>query len=193
MSAVLLASGGLDSTVVAALRRPEIHVHIQYGQRNAVMELAAAAAVADHYGAHLLVRTLGLDGGPSSLTGGPGRLSGADTIVPGRNLLLIATAAEIAETYGADTVLIGANAADHDTYPDCRPDFLAAADMAVRLGSGGRVCLDAPLRTITKVGIGALARDAKAPVGLTWSCYDLGPVPCRTCGACLTREEAACS
>lgn len=192
---VLLASGGLDSTVVAAMHPGALHLSVDYGQRHAVRELLAARNVARHYEAEQhrlripdLARHL-----PSALTGNSGALTGAPTVVPNRNAILIALAVGVAQAHGADTVLIGCNADDHADYPDCRPAFITATSEAARLATG--VHVRAPLTYMSKPQIGALARQLDVPVHLTWSCYaGLASGPCGDCGACQQRERAlACT
>ncbi len=187
---VLLASGGLDSTVLAAVHRGALHVSVNYGQRHAAREIPAAVEVARHYGAeHLILDLPGLGGYlPCSLTGAASGLVGAPTVVPNRNAILLALAVGIAAARGLEQVLIGCNANDHDTYPDCRPGFIRTASDLARTATG--VIVLAPLVHMTKRQIGHLARSFNVPTHLTWSCYAGGQAPCGTCGACRQREEA---
>lgn len=195
MTGVLLASGGLDSTLVAAMHDPDapdwpnIHLFVDYGQCHRDQEHRASTAVAKHYGAEHVCFSLPLSRfGGSSLTGGPGSLIGAETVVPGRNTALISVAISLAVARGAGIVFIGCNASDSEIYPDCRPEFLKCADEVANLGYGIRV--RAPLRDMSKTDIGRALYMGKAPVELTWSCYAGGAKPCGACGSCQTRKEA---
>lgn len=190
MTDVLLASGGLDSSLLAAMYPDTLHLSVDYGQDHR-RELAAAAAVAAHYGAEHLVMVAPF--GPlvrSAITGGPGHKVGTDTVVPARNSILLSLALAVAVDRGAESILIGANLDDSEHYLDCRPEFIVAFGRVAGLHG---VILRAPLLSSTKADIGRRARALGVPVELTWSCYLDGPAPCGACGACLTRKEAACS
>jgi 7-cyano-7-deazaguanine synthase len=211
--AVVLLSGGLDSSVTAALARDEgylLHaLTIDYGQRHRV-ELEAARRVAGHLGVpdH---RVVGVDLralGGSALTGGievpKGRLDGSAaagevpvTYVPARNAILLSLAVAHAEVVGAFDLFLGANVVDYSGYPDCRPTFLeafeGAANLATRAGTEGegRFRVRAPLLRMTKAEIVALGVKLGLDLSLTWSCYDPapGPAPCGGCDACVLRAR----
>lgn len=192
MTDVILSSGGLDSAVIAAVNPDAIHLHTYYGQRNAGMERLASGDVAAHYGAEWC--TVALTGfavlAPSTLTGQSGDLVGAPTVVPNRNAMLISLGVALALSRGGGTVLIGCNANDWATYPDCRPEFIAAAHQLAQVATDGLVHVDAPLLHLTKPEIGQLATARRIPLNFTWSCYAAGPVPCGDCGACAERKAA---
>lgn len=215
--AVVLLSGGLDSTTAAALARREgwelYALTVRYGQRHA-HELAAARRVAASLG---VVRHVEIDVdlaqfGGSSLTGegevpkdrstdeiaGEGRAAATvpSTYVPARNTILLSLALGWAEVVGAERIVIGTNALDYSGYPDCRPEFLAAfeylASLATRAGVEGRpVRIWAPLEQLTKAGIIRAGRELGVDYGLTHSCYDPGPDgrPCRRCDSCRLRAK----
>lgn len=200
-SAVVLLSGGLDSTTALAMARAEgLTCHaltVRYGQLHAC-ELAAAARVAAALGAaeH---RVLTLDLAPlarSALTspelavpkdrslaeiGAPGDVP--VTYVPARNTVLLALALAWAETLGAQDIFVGVNVLDASGYPDCRPAFIdafqALAEVATR-GGGFRV--RAPLIAMTKAEIILAGARLGVDYGLTHSCYD--PIDDRACGRC---------
>ncbi len=198
---VVLLSGGIDSAVVLAWatsrgRRPRC-LSVDYGQSHR-RELAAAAAVAAAYGVPHEVAAVSprlLAG--SALTGGGVIPHGhyADpamraTVVPARNLLLLAMAAAAAVRDGAGAVAYGCHAGDHPVYPDCRPEFADAAASALALCDYRPISLDRPLVGMTKAQVVGLGVALGAPLGLTWSCYEGGDVHCGRCGTCVERREA---
>ena len=208
--AVVLASGGLDSTVAAALAREAGHellwLTIDYGQRHAV-EVARArqVAAAMHAVKHtvLAVDLRAFSG--SALTGElpvPKDRESAErsrgipsTYVPGRNLIFLSLAAAHAEVEGACLIYFGANVLDYSGYPDCRPEFIRAFELAVKAGTKAgvegtalRVC--APLLEMTKADIIRTGIRLGAPLHLTHSCYDpIGDLACGRCDSCVIRRE----
>jgi 7-cyano-7-deazaguanine synthase len=201
--AVVLLSGGLDSSTVLSVARDEgFEAHclsVDYGQRHRG-ELAAARRVAKALGAssHRVARVnLSLFGG-SALTDGaipvPKDRAEADmgtgipvTYVPARNTVMLSLALAWAEVLGADDIFLGVNAVDYSGYPDCRPPFLRAferlARVATRAGvEGGRLRIHAPLLRLSKKGIVRLGTRLGVPYGITQTCYD--PVRGRACGRC---------
>ena len=197
-SAVVLLSGGLDSTVAAAHAQAAgftlTALTIDYGQRHRI-ELDAAAAVARalrierHIVLPLDLRAFG----GSALTediavpkGGVG--DGIPvTYVPARNTVFLSLALALAEASGARDIVIGVNAIDYSGYPDCRPAFIAAfeamAALATKAGvEGARFTVQTPLAPLSKAEIVRLGVQLGAPLALTWSCYD--PQAGRPCGAC---------
>lgn len=208
-AAVVLLSGGLDSTTALAVARAqgfECHaLTVRYGQLHDV-ELAAAARVAAALGArdHRVVE-VGL--GPiatSALTtpaiavpkdrtlaeiGAPGDIP--PTYVPARNTVLLALALAWAESLGARDLFIGVNVLDASGYPDCRPAFVRAfealAQVATRSG-GFRV--HAPLIELTKAQIIGLGQQLGVDYALTHSCYDpRDGAACGRCDACVLRKK----
>lgn len=198
MKSLVLLSGGIDSTVVLAdaiNRKNEVRaVTFLYGQTH-VREVRAAEQVAQHYGIKHQTLELGSIFGPSALTGGmaiPETHADAPdaTEVPGRNLVLLSTAAALADGEGFNVVAFGANAADAAGYPDCRPAFVEGLRDVIMAGTKHHVTLHAPLLYRTKTEIVRLGRQMGAPLHLTWSCYRGGEEPCHRCGACISRDEA---
>lgn len=198
MRALVLLSGGIDSTVVlaeAVARQEEVRaVTFLYGQTHS-REVDAATAIAAHYGVKHQVVSLGSIFGASALTGAltipETHAEEPDaTEVPGRNLVLLSTAAAIADGEGLNLVAFGANAADAAGYPDCRPVFVESLRDVIMLGTKNHVTLHAPLLYRTKTEVVRLGRQMDAPLHLTWSCYRGGEEPCHCCGACISRDEA---
>ena len=201
--AVVLLSGGLDSSTVLAVARErgfETHcLSVDYGQRHRG-ELLAARRVARVLGAasHRVARVnLPLFGG-SALTDGaiavPKDRAEADiaagipvTYVPARNTVMLSLALAWAEVLGASDIFLGVNAVDYSGYPDCRPPFLRAFERLARLATragveGGRMRIHAPLLRLSKRGIVRLGTRLGVPFGVTQTCYD--PIRGRACGRC---------
>jgi 7-cyano-7-deazaguanine synthase len=113
------------------------------------------------------------------------------TIVPNRNMFLIALAGMLAESIGADGVAYAAHAGDHAIYPDCRPEFVEAAGSALFRATDGKVALYAPFQYFTKASIARIGHDLDAPLNLTYSCYKgADGSHCGVCGTCTERREA---
>jgi 7-cyano-7-deazaguanine synthase len=202
-TAVVLASGGLDSCVTAAVARREFNLalcHANYGQRSLRRELEAFRAQAAFYQAAATLEAdlnyLGVIGG-SSLTDlslavptdeeeAPGIPS---TYVPFRNTNLVAAAVAWAEVLGASAVFIGANVLDNPGYPDCRPEYFAALERVIELGTrpDTHIRIHTPLIELDKAGIVHLGLELGAPFELTWSCYQNHDQACGRCSSCRLR------
>ncbi len=208
--AVVLASGGLDSAVTAAIARRDgqdlYFLTFDYGQRHAVevrqaRRLAEAMAVAHHLVCSVDLRAIG----GSALTGDlavprdfdrPGRTSEIPvTYVPGRNLIFLSLAAAYAETIEAESVYFGANVLDYSGYPDCRPEFIRAFENAVKEGTkagveGRALRVRAPLLALSKAEIIREGVALGVPLALTHSCYDpVGDLACGRCDSCRIRRD----
>ena len=201
--AVVLLSGGLDSTTVLAIAKDAGYqcycLSFAYGQRQEV-ELERARDTARRYGAveHLVLRgDLDRIGG-SALTTSQEVPKGRGfeemdagipvTYVPGRNTLFLSYAMAWAEVVGATDIFIGVNALDYSGYPDCRPEFLAAfekmANLATQVGVEGRkLAIRAPLMEMTKKEIIQKGVALGVDYSLTHSCYDPDSQG-RACGGC---------
>jgi 7-cyano-7-deazaguanine synthase len=208
--AVLLLSGGVDSTTTAAIAlREGFDVHalsVRYGQRHAV-ELEAARRVAERLGIrrHVIVDLDLRAFGGSALTADvpvpkdtPFAEIGARipaTYVPARNTIFLSLALAWAETVGARDIFFGANALDYSGYPDCRPEYLEAyarmADLATRAGveEGARLRIHAPLLRLTKAEIVTRGLALGLDYAMTSSCYDPAAdgAACGRCESCLLR------
>lgn len=202
---LILLSGGLDSSTLLAQQVAEgtatLAVSISYGQRHRRRELGAATAIAARYGIEHL--TLDLAEWGRLLTGSAltdpavaiphGHYADDSmriTVVPNRNAVLLMAAASVAEARRCTRVLIAVHAGDHPIYPDCRPEFIEAANRAVRLSTEESVCIAAPFVHLTKADITGRARSLGVPIGMTWSCYEGGELHCGHCGTCVERREA---
>ncbi|WP_353853548.1 7-cyano-7-deazaguanine synthase QueC [Nocardia sp.] len=209
--AVVLLSGGLDSSTVLAIARHEGYetyaLSFRYGQRHSV-ELEAAERVAKALGAsgHVVADIdLRVFGG-SALTADidvphHDRAEDLDvgeipiTYVPARNTIFLSFALAWAETLGASDVFIGVNALDYSGYPDCRPEYIEAyermANLATKAGVEGRqqLKIHTPLIELTKAQTISRGLELGVDYGLTHSCYDPRPdgAGCRTCDSCLLR------
>jgi 7-cyano-7-deazaguanine synthase len=210
-SAVVLLSGGLDSATALALTRAGGRIchalSFRYGQRHQ-LELAAAAEVARALGAtshHVVTVDLGQLGG-SALTapievpkGRSAEEIGAGipvTYVPARNTLFVAYALAAAEVWGAQEIVLGVNVLDASGYPDCRPEWAAAMQEVMRLGTragveGRPIRLLTPLIHMSKAEIIRTGTRLGVDYALTHSCYDPAPDggACGGCDACLLRRR----
>jgi len=206
--AVVLLSGGLDSTTALAIANEqgyEIYaLSFDYGQRH-IKELKCARAIAKHYhvAEHKILKIdLSAIGG-SALTDKKIKVpTGRNlkkiskeipiTYVPARNTILLSFALSWAEVIGADAIFIGANALDYSGYPDCRPEFYKAFEEVARLGTkrgieGKTIKLEYPLINMTKAEIIKEGIRLGVPYELTWSCYKGGKYACGKCDSCLLR------
>ena len=210
--AVVLLSGGLDSTTTLAIAKEEgfepYALSFRYGQRHsaeldAAARVAAAVGVAEHVIADIDLRRFG----GSALTSDTAVPKGRSldemgegipvTYVPARNTVFLSFGLAWAEVLGAQDIFIGVNALDYSGYPDCRPEYIAAyenmANLATRAGVEGkaRLSIHTPLIHLTKAEIIRRGLDLGVDYALTSSCYDPGPDgrPCGQCDSCLLRQK----
>jgi 7-cyano-7-deazaguanine synthase len=203
--AVVLLSGGMDSSVCAALAARDHQaaaVHVSYGQRTEERERRAFFAVCDRLGIkdRLLVRNDALPAiGGSALTdhsiGVPeSHAMGQDipvTYVPFRNAHFLSVAVSWAEVLGAGQIYIGAVEQDSSGYPDCRPAYYEAFNEVIKLGTKeGRIQIVTPLIHLRKSEIVRLGLELGAPFDLTWSCYSREDSACGVCDSCVLRLRA---
>jgi 7-cyano-7-deazaguanine synthase len=209
--AVVLASGGLDSSVAAAVAKRDGYrlylLTILYGQRHRVeieraKQVAGALVAAEH---RLLEVDLRAIGGsaltsdqavPKDRTEAERREGIPSTYVPARNTIFLALALAYAETVEASAIYIGANVLDYSGYPDCRPEYLRAFEQVARLGTkagveGRGIEIRAPLLTLSKAEIIRLGVSLGAPLDLTHSCYDpaASGEACGRCDSCRIRLD----
>jgi 7-cyano-7-deazaguanine synthase len=214
-NAVVLLSGGLDSTTVLAIAKSEgfaVHaLSFRYGQRHSA-EIAAARRIAQRAGVrqhHIVDIDLTLFGG-SALTAdipvpkdrdlAPAASHASEipiTYVPARNTIFLSYALALAEVIGASNIFIGVNALDYSGYPDCRPEYIRAfetmANLATRAGVEGttRLMIRTPLISLSKAAIITLGISLGVDYAETTSCYDPTPAgeACGRCDACQLRTK----
>ncbi|MBR0131784.1 MAG: 7-cyano-7-deazaguanine synthase QueC [Lachnospiraceae bacterium] len=214
MKALVLSSGGLDSTTCLALaiekfgKENVIALSVFYGQKHD-KELQAAKKVAEYYG--VIHKSLDLaeifkDSDCSLLQGSSQEIpeesydeqlkktdgKPVSTYVPFRNGLFLSCAASIALSNGCDVIYYGAHSDDAagSAYPDCSDEFNKAMNEAIYLGSGKELHIEAPFVLLTKADVVRFGTKLKVPYELTWSCYEGGDKPCGKCGTCIDRRKA---
>jgi 7-cyano-7-deazaguanine synthase len=205
--AVCLVSGGMDSCVTAAIAREENDdlalLHISYGQRTEQRERQAFDEIADHY--HISLRLavsiehLSKIGG-SSLTDHQIPVTSANlgsrgipsSYVPFRNAHFLSIATSWAEVIQARRIYVGAVAEDSSGYPDCRPEFYAAFQQVIDLGTKPETALEirTPIIAMKKREIVLRGKSLGAPLELTWSCYRESEQACGECDSCALRLRA---
>ena len=209
--AVLLMSGGLDSTTVLEIAKAqgyEIHaLSFSYGQRHSielesVKKILQKSPVKSHQIVQLDLRAFGGSALTDAAIDVPKKDQFEDlsseipvTYVPGRNTIFLSFALSFAETLGAFDIFIGANAIDFSNYPDCRPEYIAAFEVMANLGTAlavegkGKFKVHAPLMKMTKAEIIRTGLSLGVDYSLTNSCYDPSPqgYACGKCDACHLR------
>lgn len=206
--AVIILSGGLDSTTVLykALREyylpgQVVAISYNYGQ-NHTKELECASETCKRLGVEHVILNLSMfsqHAFVSALTGGADKIPEAsyeqenmtDTVVPNRNMVMIAIAASVAISRGADIIYYGAHGGDHDLYPDCRPEFIEAMQNLLYVCHYKPIYLITPYMEWSK---GEIVYDGvfnlNVPYENTWSCYKGGDKACGKCSTCKERLEA---
>src|SRR5438045_5872543 len=207
--AVVLLSGGLDSTTTLATAIAEVcetyALSFDYGQRHkieidAARRIAKALGTKEHRIAKIDMRIFGGSALTDEIDVPKKRLETEIghgipvTYVPARNTIFLSYALALAETVEARDIFIGANAIDYSGYPDCRPEFIAAfetlANLATKAGvEGARFRIHAPLIKLSKAEIIRKALELDVDLALTHSCYYPTPdrVACGNCDSCLFR------
>jgi 7-cyano-7-deazaguanine synthase len=208
--AVVLLSGGLDSTTVLAIARAEgfvLHaLSFDYGQRHkaeldSARKVARAMNVAAHHVVKIDLRAFGGSALTADIDVPKGRTTTQMsagipvTYVPARNTIFLSFALAWAETLQASDIFIGVNALDYSGYPDCRPEYIAAyermANLATRSGVEGtaRMTIHTPLLALRKAEIVRKGLELGVDFGMTTSCYDptASGLPCGSCDACHLR------
>lgn len=210
--AIVLSSGGIDSTTAMAMAKSEGYeiysLSFLYGQRHS-LELEAAKKVAELLGAkeHLVVNIDLRTFGGSALTDNIEVPKGRDeidmqrsipvTYVPARNTIFLSYALAWAEIMGVSDIFIGVNAVDYSGYPDCRPEYIAAfekmANLATKAAVEGktRIRIRTPFIDMSKADIIRRGCELGVDYGITHSCYDPAPdgKACGQCDSCLLRKK----
>jgi len=178
-----LLSGGMDSSTLlySQLTAGQVAVTVDYGQSHR-REIDAAARLCEMLDVdHVIVKISGLAGG--SLLGRDGSFVGDDTVVPGRNGILIGVAVNVAAENGCNRISIGCNKNDRQTYKDCRSEYLQSIGKSIAMSTGIRLCF--PFASMSKGEVRELGKRLGVPFEDTWSCYRGLEEPCGKCGACI--------
>ncbi|MEG6585534.1 7-cyano-7-deazaguanine synthase QueC [Dendrosporobacter sp. 1207_IL3150] len=206
MKAVVLLSGGLDSTVCMAVAKSQNYdlypLSFNYNQRHSI-ELESAKEVAEYYEVtrHLIIENNMNEFGGSALTDKSIEVPAANmdskeippTYVPARNLIFLSYALGYAEAIGAERIFIGVNALDYSGYPDCRPEFISLfqklADYSTKASVQDKkeIIIETPLIQLSKKDIVILGTKLQAPLHLTHSCYRGDGIACGNCDSCILR------
>ncbi len=208
---VIGLSGGMDSVTLLGLMLEQgfaVHcVSFLYGSKHSPYETEAAINIIEYYSkkgfnvkhyiidikhAFTFTKSNLLEGGGKIPEGHYEAESMKQTIVPGRNLILGAIMASLAESIGAEYVMLGVHAGDHHIYPDCREDFIKSFDKTVQLSTDGKVKVRAPMLLLNKARILEVGHSLKTsvPYHLTRTCYKNQSISCGKCGSCQERLEA---
>ncbi|HPI20240.1 MAG TPA: 7-cyano-7-deazaguanine synthase QueC [Candidatus Kapabacteria bacterium] len=205
-SAVVLMSGGMDSTLCAAIALSQGYevagLHLNYQQRTETREERAFNEICDFY---KITKRLVVDVsyfnqiGGSSLTDLDMQVSNANldskeiptSYVPFRNANILAISTSWAEVIGASAIFIGAMQLDSSGYPDCRQNFFDAFQKAIDLGTRPETKIEimTPLMNLTKADIVREGVKLGVPFHLTWSCYQSSDAPCGVCDSCALRKR----
>jgi len=202
MKAVLIYSGGLDSTTLLYEYKESIAlaVSFDYGSKHNEREIAFARLNCEKLGVeHIVIplefmqkyfRSSLLKGGDDIPEGSYDDSNMQSTVVPFRNGIMLAIAAGLAESRGLDAIMMANHGGDHAIYPDCRPEFVDAFGKAVEAGTYNGVKLLSPYCDITKRDIALRGKALGIDYSLTYSCYKGGEKHCGKCGTCTERKEA---
>ena len=202
--ALVLLSGGMDSVTALywAQREHELvgALSFDYGSKHNPCELPLAAwhcaqldvphnVVALPFVNDLFTSDL-LNSGGDIPEGHYAEENMKRTVVPFRNGIMLAIACGVAESRGADALVIAAHGGDHAIYPDCREGFMLAMASAMREGTYAQVEMLRPFIAMGKAQIAALGMSLGIDFAQTWSCYKGGAIHCGVCGTCVERREA---
>lgn len=213
MNAVVLLSGGIDSTTTLAIALNQGYscfvLSFDYGQRHK-KELKSAKKIVDFYKKfkikgkikeHKVIKIDLSQIGGSALTDKNINIPERSlneifgnipiTYVPSRNIIFLSLALSYSETINAEKIFIGANVIDYSGYPDCRPEFIKSfektANLGTKIGLEKGIKILTPLINLTKAEIIKKGKELGVPFHLTWSCYKGGRRGCGKCDSCLLR------
>ncbi len=214
MKALVLFSGGVDSTTCLALAIDKygkdgvVALSVSYGQKH-TKEIEAADNIVKYYGVEHLKLDLAkifqysdcsllshseVDIPQEAYAEQLEKTDGkpVSTYVPFRNGLFLSTAASVALSKGCDVIYYGAHSDDAagSAYPDCSDEFNNAINEAIYIGSGRQLRVEAPFVKLNKAEVVKMGLKLNVPYELTWSCYEGGEKPCGKCGTCIDRREA---
>lgn len=199
---VLILSGGMDSVTLLHdfAQRIALAVSFDYGSNHNARELPLAARNCEMLGIEHIIIPLDFMGKyfNSSLLAGADAIPAGhyqadnmkSTVVPFRNGIMLSIAAGLAESRNLKHVMMANHGGDHVIYPDCREDFVAAMNDAIRLGTFPGITLLSPYCNMTKAQIAARGAEIGVDYSQTYSCYRGGGHHCGTCGTCVERKEA---
>ena len=204
MKTLILLSGGIDSVTALYYTLQEHSVtaalSFHYGSKHNDQELKFAAWHANQTGIHHEIISLDfinklfksdlLRSGGEIPEGRYNQENMQSTVVPFRNGIMLSIAAGLAESLGAEAIVIAAHSGDHAIYPDCRNDFLLKMEAAITAGTYAGIRILAPFANVDKTEI--IRRGAKLGIDYsqTWSCYCGGTLHCGHCGTCTERKES---
>ncbi len=214
MKALVLFSGGVDSTTCLALaiekygKENVIALSITYGQKHE-KEIKSAEKIAEYYGVEktdLDLSRIFCFSDCSLLSGSESEIphesyaqqlektdgSPVSTYVPFRNGLFLSSAAAVALSKNCGVIYYGAHSDDSagNAYPDCSEQFNSAMNKAIYEGSGRQLEIIAPFVNLTKADVVKKGLELGVPYELTWSCYEGKDKPCGSCGTCIDRQKA---
>ncbi|MDD6826947.1 MAG: 7-cyano-7-deazaguanine synthase QueC [Oscillospiraceae bacterium] len=214
MRAIVLFSGGLDSTTCLAMAVKKYGntnvtaLSISYGQKHR-KEIQSAKRIAEYYDVELISLDLAkifslsncslleqsdddipMESYAEQLEKTDGKP--VSTYVPFRNGLFLSSAASIAISKDCSVIYYGAHSDDAagNAYPDCSSDFNDAINRAIYIGSGKQLTVEAPFVNMTKADVVKTGIELNVPYELTWSCYLGDDKPCGKCGTCIDRQKA---
>lgn len=199
---LLVLSGGMDSTTMLYefMNRIAAAVNFNYGSNHNMRERECAREHCSKLGIELIEIDLDFMGKyfESSLLSGASAIPDGQysednmksTVVPFRNGIMLSVAAGLAESHHLSTIMIANHAGDHSIYPDCRPVFIEAMDIAIQAGTYADINLFAPYTNLTKAQIAMRGKKAGLDYSHTYSCYKGGEKHCGRCGTCMERREA---
>lgn len=204
MKALVILSGGLDSTVAlywAKKKYGDIEaLTFYYGSKHNEKEYYCALKTCESLKVKLSRISIDfidtyfksdlLKSGGEIPEGHYAAENMKSTVVPFRNGIMLSIAAGFAESNDCDVIILGNHSGDHAIYPDCREDFIKAMAQAISFGTQKQIRLESPFCNITKTDIVKIGTELGVDFSLTWSCYKGGDKHCGKCGICVERKEA---
>lgn len=201
-NALLVLSGGMDSTTLLYERADEIAlaVSFDYGSNHNDQEISFAKYHCEKLGIpHLTIplkfmhdyfKSSLLEGADAIPEGSYDSENMKSTVVPFRNGIMLSVAAGLAESRDLTKVMMANHFGDHAIYPDCREEFVKNMSAAIAAGTYAGITIDAPYTNISKADIVRKGKALGIDYSQTWSCYKGGKIHCGKCGTCLERKEA---